>query len=179
MKTIILLTAVLLFLSGCASFPGLEGVLLRSPQSKSLARANELLESGDRSGAVRELTAVTEAKGVSGVTDEALFRLALLTVHPAVDSGGNLHALNLLKRLKREYPASRWTVQSGQLSELLAGADELRRQVKSLKSQNQSLRSQNQTLRSQNQTLGSEVNELNRNINQLKQLDQELEKRRH
>lgn len=171
MKATILLTALLLFLSGCASFPGLEGALQRSPQSKSLARAQELLESGDRSGAVRELTAVTDARGVPGVTDEALFRLALLTVHPAADTNGNLSALNLLKRLKREYPASRWTVQSGQLLELLAGAEELQRQVKSLKSQNQSLKSQNQAL-------GSEINELNRNINQLKQLDQELEKRR-
>jgi hypothetical protein len=136
----------------------------RSPQSKNLARANELLKSGDKAGAARELTAVTDAEGVTGITDEALFRLALLNIHPAADPSGNLHSLNLLKRLKREYPASRWTVQSGQLIELLTGVEELRRQVRSLKSQNQ--------------TLGSEVNELNRNIEQLKQLDQELEKRR-
>jgi peptidoglycan hydrolase CwlO-like protein len=80
------------------------------------------------------------------------------------DPGSNLHAINLLKRLKKEYPASRWTVQSGQLTELLSGVEDLRRQIKSLKSQNQNL--------------GSEVNELNRNIEKLKQLDQELEKKR-
>jgi len=164
MKITFPLIVLLLLVSGCASFPGWEAVLQRSPQSKNLARAHDLLDSGDRAGAVRELTAVTEAKGVAGITDEALFRLALLTVHPVAEASGNLHSLNLLRRLKKEYPASRWTVQSGQLIELLVGTEELRRQVKSLKSQNQSL--------------GSEVNELNRNIEQLKQLDQELEKRR-
>jgi hypothetical protein len=164
MKITVLTTFLLLFLCGCASFPGWDGGMQRFTQSRNLARANALLESGDKAGAARELSAVADAAGVAGVTDEALFRLALLTIHPVADSGGNLHAINLLKRMKKEYPASRWTVQSGQLLELLSGVEELRRQVKSLKSQNQ--------------TLGSEVNELNRNIEQLKQLDQELEKRR-
>jgi len=164
MKIIVFSTLLLLFLCGCASFRGGESVTQHFTQSRNLARANDLLQSGDRSGAVRELTALIDAKGIVGITDEALFRLALLHIHPVADPGSNLHAINLLKRLKKEYPASSWTVQSGQLIELLSGVEDLRRQIKSLKSQNQ--------------TLGSEVNELNRNIDQLKQLDQDLEKKR-
>ena len=179
MKITILLTVLLLLVSGCASLPVREVRVERSPQSINLARANELLKYGDKAGAIRALTAVTDANGVTGITDEALFRLALLIIHPVAESGDNLLPKNLLNRLNKEYPRSSWSVQSGPLIDLLASAEELERQVKSLKSQNQTLRSQTQTLRSQNQTLGSEVNELNRNINQLKQLDQELEKRRH
>jgi prefoldin subunit 5 len=47
---------------------------------------------------------------------------------------------------------------------VLAGVEELRRQIRNLKNQNQAL--------------GNEVNELTRNIKQLKRLDQELEKAR-
>jgi len=164
MKIIVFSTLLLLIMCGCASIPSGESVIQHFTESRNLARANEFLQTGDRSDAIRELTAVTEAKGIVGITDEALFRLALLYIHPVTDPGSNLHAINILKRLKKEYPASRWTVQSGQLTELLSGVEDLRRQIKSLKSQNQ--------------TLGSEVNELNRNIEQLKQLDQELEKKR-
>jgi len=164
MKIIALATFLLLSLCSCASIPSGERVVQHFTQSRSLSRANELLQAGDRVGAVRELNVVTDAKGITGITDEALFRLALLNIHPVADPGSNLHAINLLKRLKREYPASRWTVQSGQLIELLSGVEDLRRQIKNL--------------RSQNQDLGSELNELNRNIDQLKQLDQDLEKKR-
>jgi len=158
---------ILLFFAtaGCASLKsGYDGGVKRLSQSRSLSRATGLLESADRSGAVRELTAITESGNHAGITDEALFRLALLELHPSAERDGNLHSLQLLKRLKKEFPGSVWTVQSGHLLELLAGAEELRRQ--------------NRNLKNQNQSLSGEVNELNRNIDQLKRLDQELEKKR-
>ena len=165
MRKFVLLTILLLVMCGCASSQGSGGGLMqRLTQSRNLARATGLLEAGDRAGAVRALTVVADAGGISGITDEALFRLALLNIHPAAERDGNLPALQLLRRLKKEYPLSHWTAQSGQLLELLSGADEMRRQIRSL--------------RSQNQSLNNEVNELNRSIDQLKQLDQELEKRR-
>lgn len=165
MRRIVLLTTVLLVMCGCASLRGGDGgVMQRFTQSRNLVRATGLLEAGDRPGAMKALTAVTDSGGFSGITDEALFRLALLSLHPSAERDSNSHALLQLKRLKKEYPASPWTAQSGQLLELLSGVDELRRQVKNL--------------RSQNQALSSEVNELKRNIDQLKSLDQELEKRR-
>lgn len=158
MKRILFLTVLLLGASGCASFrSGEGGVMQHYSQSRKLAAARERLEAGDRSGASRDLTAITEAGGVTGVTDEALFRLALLNLRPPGERDGNLHGVQLLRRLKKEYPSSPWTVQSGHLLELLSGVEEMRRQNRSLK---------------------NEVSELNRNIEQLKRLDQELEKQR-
>lgn len=165
MRKVLLLIMLLVGASGCASLPGGEGgVVQRFSQSRKLAAAMDMLGEGNQSGAARELTAITEAGGVAGVTDEALFRLALLSLRLPGEREGNLHGLQLLRRLKKEYPASPWTVQSGHLLELLSGVEELRRQ--------------NRNLKSQNQSLSNEVNELNRNVDQLKRLDQELEKQR-
>lgn len=162
MKRIVLLI-LLLVVNGCAALKiGDGGIVNRFNQSRELARATEMLASGDRDGAVRALAAICDSGGVPGVTDEALFRLALLSIHPAVDREGNLPSLQLLKRLKKEYPASSWTAQAGQLTELLTGFEELRRQNRSLKSLNQSLSSEN--------------TELKNSIEQLKRLDLELEK---
>ena len=136
----------------------------RFTQSRNLAGAKSLLETGDRAGAIRSLTAIIETGNFTGITDEALFLLALLDLNQSLENEGNLQSLQLLKRLGKEYPASPWTAQSRQLLELLKGIEEMRRQVRNLKSHNQSLT--------------NELNELNRNIDQLKQLDQELEKKR-
>jgi len=163
MKKIVLLILLLFVLNGCATLKiGDGGIVNRFNQSRELARATKMLEAGDRDGAVKALADICDSGGVAGVTDEALFRLALLSIHPAVEREGNLPALQLLKRLKKEYPASSWTVQSGQLIELLAGFEELRRQNRSLKSLNQSLSSEN--------------SELKNSIEQLKRLELELEK---
>src|SRR5262249_9619927 len=103
MKTIIPL--LLLFcINGCASLKSNEGT-----QPATLSRATQLLEAGDKPGATAAFTAVTESSKVQGVTDEALFQLALLSLRPATDREGNAQALQLLKRLKKEYPNSRWT----------------------------------------------------------------------
>lgn len=161
----VLSTILLLALCGCASLRSNEGgVVQRYSQSRNLAAAKSLLESGDRPGAARSLAAITEAGNFTGITDEALFLLALINLRPALDHDGNLQSLQLLKRLGKEYPTSPWTAQSRRLLELLAGVEELRRQARTLKSHNQSL--------------NNEVNELKRNIDQLKRLDQELERKR-
>jgi len=166
MRRIVLLMLFVL-VSGCAT-PKLKqgdgGIVDRPQQPKDLDRATAMLESGDRAGAVKVLAVVSNSSGVAGVTDEALFRLALLSMRPATEKEGNQQALQLLKRLKKEYPASRWTVLSGPLAELLAGVEDLPRQ--------------NRKLKNHNQSLSNEVNELHRNIKKLKRLDQELEKER-
>jgi dGTP triphosphohydrolase len=130
----------------------------------TLDQATALLDAGDRRGAIRAFTAICDSSGVPGVTDEALYQLALVSLRPVTDREGNAQGLQLLKRLKKEYPASRWAERSGPLVELLVSSEELRRQNKNLKSQNQSL--------------NNEVSELHRNIKKLKRLDQELEKER-
>lgn len=164
MRTV-LLTILLLAVCGCASLRSNDGGMAqRFTQSRNLASAKAQLEAGDRPGTARSLAAITEAGNFPGITDEALFLLALLNLRPAPEYEGNHQALQLLKRLGKEYPASPWASQSRQLLELLTGVEEMRRQVRSL--------------RSQNQSLSNEVGELKRNIDQLKRLDQELEKKR-
>ena len=158
---------------GCATTrPGEKsgGLLQHYSESKRLASAVALLEKGDSPGAARILEALCTDTPTAGVTDEALFRLALLSLKPSVERPASPQGHQLLKRLKKDYPSSPWTAQAAPLFELINSAEELRRQ--------------NRNFRAANQSLGKEVNELNKNINeltrnieQLKHLDQEIEKK--
>lgn len=164
MKTIPLLMIVVLLVSGCASLNfGEGGVVQRFNQSRNLAAATALLEKGDRPGAIGKLTAIVASPGVPGITDEALVRLALLTLRSPTEREGSSQALQLLRRLKKEYPTSPWTLQAAALTEVLAAADEMKRQ--------------NRHYRTVNQSLTGEINELKQSIDQLKRLEQELERK--
>ena len=161
----VLLTILMLAVCGCASLRSVDvGPMPRYSLSRSLTEAKSLLEIGNRTEAARSLSKIIDGRSYSGITDEALFLLALIDLKPAQEQEANSRSLQLLKRLAKDYPASPFTAQSHQLVELLTGIDEMHRQVRNLKSQNQSL--------------SKEVEERNRNIDQLKKLDQELEKKR-
>ena len=138
------------------------GFMQRYAGSKKLAQAVEMLTAGDSPGAAKVLDAICTDTPVAGVTDEALFRLALLSLKPSAEKPASAQAHRLLKRLKKEYPASPWTAQAAPLIELINVSDDLSRQNKSTKAANHALT--------------REVNELNKHIKQLKRLDQELEK---
>jgi uncharacterized protein YceK len=165
MKTILITIVALLLLAGCATTNKGEsgGFLQRHSGAKKVAHAVNLLDRGDSAGAVKELNAVCAASPMAGVTDEALFRLALLSLKPSVEKPASAQGHALLKRLKKEFPDSPWTAQAAPLFELIGVADELKHQNKSLKATTQSLT--------------KEINELNKNINQLKHLDLELEQK--
>lgn len=124
-----------------------------------------MLAAGNSDGAARILNAVISAPPKPGVTDEALFRLALLSLKPGLDKPAAAQGQQFLKRLAKEYPNSPWTILAGPVSELINVAEELKRQSKSLKGTNQSLT--------------KEIGDLNRNLDRLKQLDVELEKKAH
>lgn len=149
----------------------------RSASAKKLAQAREMLEMGNTVAAEKLLTAVAGGKPVPEVTDEALFRLALLSLQPAGERTSTMQAHHLLNRLAKEYPRSIWTVQSASLTELLNGVEELRRQNRSLKSSNQSLSSEKDSLNRKVEELDGKVRQLNKNLDQLKHLDRELERR--
>lgn len=158
------LFVVISLCSGCASTgKNHQGNLVqRYTAARQLEQADEMLEKGDRAGAAKALHAVVSAPAVPGVTDQALFRLALLTLKPGLERSASAQAQQFLKRLAREYPKSPWTAQADHLNDLIEVADDLRRQNKSLKGSNQSLT--------------KEINDLNNNLERLKKLDQELEK---
>ncbi|SNB45736.1 tetratricopeptide repeat protein [Geobacter sp. DSM 9736] len=154
------LTAVIIIsmLSGCAQIPTWMH-LNSSPyeQRKRLSQAVELVKEGNNASASRLLASICREPGVPGITDEALFRLALLSLR----GGDRENASNMLERLGREYPRSIWTRTANPIVELLAQHDDLR--------------NQNRTLKNTNQALTRENKELLQSIERLKHLDLELE----
>jgi hypothetical protein len=136
-----------------------------------LARAIESLRRGNPAFATGLLEEVCAEPALSGVTDEALFRLALLTIDSEPTKEEIAETLLYLDRLRKEYPDSPWTAQAAPLGDLLTDlaqklrkTEELRRQVKSVKELNLSLSRENKELRL--------------NIERLKNLDLELERKK-
>jgi hypothetical protein len=99
------------------------------------------------------------------VTDEALFRLSVLYLR---DEGnkGTVRALELLERLKNEFPRSLWARQAAPLSVHLAG-------VKTLHDR----RHEVNTLKELNLSLSRDNREMHQTIERLKSLDLELERK--
>jgi len=112
--------------------------------------------------AAKTLEEITTRPPLPGVTDEALFRLALLNLHSATRES-TVKAQHLLQRLGKEYPHSTWNQMGQPILELLDTIAEQRRQIAALKNQNQ--------------TLSKESKDLHQAIEQLKTLDLELEKK--
>jgi hypothetical protein len=136
-----------------------------SEQERSFAGALEYLRTGNGQGARDLLEMVCEAPPVTGVTDEALFRLALLHLGDDGSKGG-VRAQVLLERLRNEFPQSSWTHQAAPLASYLAGAKVLRDRQRELK-----------TLRDLNLSLSHDNRELRQSLERLKQLDIELEQK--
>jgi hypothetical protein len=153
----------------------------RSNGSKNMAQTVEMLRAGDTAGASRLLNAICSGSPIPGVTDEALFRLALLSLKPTPERPATRQGRLLLKRLKREYPSSPWTTQAAPLVQLINAADELRRQNRTLQRSGseptEELKRQNKSLKATNDELTRQINELNRNLEKLKHLDLELEQK--
>lgn len=164
MKKLVLLIVTASLLTGCTATPnywqGARGHWGRT----RLAPGVRELSAGDTAGSVRGLKRASEGRAVSGVTDEVLFRLALLSLKPNRDMLVSKQARHLLKRLKKEYPFSPWTAQAAQLNELIKLVDEL------------SL--QNKAVTAAKESLAKEVEQLKHNILQSKNLDVELERSR-
>ena len=99
------------------------------------------------------------------VTDEALFRLALLSLRENGDKGFQ-RSQTLLERLAGKYPDSIWTRQSAPLLSHLAEVRVLRNRQRGLK-----------TMKELNLSLSRDNRELRQSLEQLKQLDLELEQR--
>ena len=164
----IALLALVTMSAGCA---GLEGrtptprFLQFTEQERSLTGALDQLRMGKEQQARNLLEKVVDGAPAAGVTDEALFRLALLSLRE--DGGkGLLRAQALLERLADKYPASLWTKQSAPLLSHLTEARILRNRQRELKN-----------LKEHNLSLSRDNRELRQSLEQLKRLDLELEQR--
>lgn len=158
-------------LSGCATVQkSLEVQRVHSVQHEKLAQAVKLISVGNTERAAAILSSVVAAPGMPEVTDEALFRLGLLSIPSDLEVDQISKSLKYLERLQKEYPSSTWANQAASLTDLLSEiprriqtTSELRRQIKTLKDLNLSLTRENKEMRL--------------NIEKLKTLDLELEKK--
>lgn len=163
---VVMLLALLALESGCTLFgqnaPATIGI---SGQERQFAGALEFLRADNEQGARVLLERVCDASPIAGVTDEALFRLAVLYLR---DEGGKgvARAQAQLDRLKKEFPKSQWTHQAAPLAAHLAGMKNFRDKERELKS-----------LRELNLSLSRDNKELRQSIERLKSLDMELEQK--
>ena len=152
--------------SGCTGIGGrMPRFLVLSEQERTLIEALDYLGAGEELQARILLEKVVDGGPAAGVTDEALFRLALLSLKEN-GNRGFLRSQTLLERLSDKYPDSLWTKQSAPLLSHLAEVRVLRNRQRELKN-----------LREQNLSLSRENRELRQSLEQLKQLDLELEQR--
>jgi GGDEF domain-containing protein len=143
--------------------PSTETWSWRKMMGRQLDQAVRAIQHKDTQGAAKRLKAIVNQRDVPGVTDEALFRLALLSMNPSMERPVSERGIQLLKRLKRDFPKSSWTVQAEPLLELIDVAENLKAQSRSLSNANQSLETENRDLATK--------------LKQLKRLDMELEQR--
>jgi hypothetical protein len=134
-------------------------------QERRFAGALQYLIQGKEREAEGVLEQVVAGPALSGVTDEALFRLALLQLREE-GGKGDTHAQAELTRLKKEYPRSIWTRQAAPLTAYLAGVGALRDSQREMK-----------TVRERNQSLIRDNKELRQSLERLKNLDIELEQK--
>ncbi len=166
------LLPILLLAGGCSHRPkGPTEIAAIAEQERQFSGALQYLRSGKEQKARDLLEMVCAAQSLPGVTDEALFRLALLELRDE-SAKGIARSLELLGRLKDEYPRSIWTHQAAPLASLLATVKTLNDSQRELKYQREL-----KTLRELNLTLSRDNRELRQTIERLKSLDMELEQK--
>ncbi|MDD2540516.1 MAG: tetratricopeptide repeat protein [Desulfuromonadaceae bacterium] len=156
-----------LLANGCGTFVKMTTPAPRVAYSeeRNFAGGLHYLLSGNESGARDLFERVIDARPLKGVTDEALFRLALLNLRDS-DGKGEPRARALLNRLINEYPHSIWARQAAPLAAYLQEAFTLRMKQRELKE-----------LRNQNLSLSRDNKDLRLSIERLKQLDLQLEQK--
>lgn len=159
----IVVTLLVLLLAGCAhKHNNVAVTAVQLEQERTFAGALEFLKTGREQAARESLERVITLAPINGITDEALFRLALLSLR---DEGGRgpVRTITLLDRLESEYPRSIWTYQAVQLTSYLTSLKTLRDKQREVKN-----------LRDLNLSLSRDNRELRQTIERLKSLDIEL-----
>jgi hypothetical protein len=189
MKKFILII-LLIGMSGCVSLTKPGAPFYGMGQKSKLDKATMLQNQGKTADAVTLLTEITEDPGVSGVTDEALFRLGILRLSSGFEANNLEQGKKDLGRLAKDYPASSWNLLALPLTEFLALSDKALRQGKKLTQQNLSLTKENKELKENNLSMARELKnvkesnvslskenaELRQRVEKLKSLDLDMEK---
>lgn len=163
MKRIILLTLMILSLTGCSTLNKMRSSLVSSYSAQQqLSSALKAMDQGKSAAAIKILEGIIKEPGVNGVTDEALFHLSLLKLSYE-DDDGTLPSLRYLERLQRDYRDSKRARQAKPLLELLKEFTAVKKQNRNLKILNISLTKDNK--------------DMHQSIERLKNLDMQLERR--
>ena len=150
------LLVLVLVTAGCSGRDGRGPRFMAfSEQERTLDDARDRLRAGNVQQARSLLEKVVEGEQTAGVSDEALFRLALLNLNED-GSKGLPRSQMLLEKLAATYPDSAWTRQSAPLLSHLA---------------------EHKVLRNRNYSLSRDNKEMRQSLEQLKKLDLELEQR--
>ena len=157
----------LLFIAACSYGTASPVVVTRVPwlQERSFAGALVFLQTGNETGARDLLEQVVTAPPIPGVTEEALFRLALLRLRDGGEKGV-MGSRALFERLVREYPGTLWARQAAPLVSHLA---EVQQQYIQLRQMGK--------FRERNLSLSRDNEKMRLKLEQLKMLDMELEQR--
>jgi hypothetical protein len=173
MKTLLVGIAIIIGLSGCATIrkenPNIQ------EQRQKLVLARMLLESNRTEAAKKTLSEIVAKPAVAGITDEALFRLALLDLEAGQQKIATEKAGKDLDTILSKFKSSSWSAHATTLKGLIDAYDitlqekaELDRAVKNLKNSNASLTSANASLTKENF-------DLRQDLEKIKKLDLELE----
>ena len=165
LKYTVLIGMLLLTLNGCGGMFGKGAAHEVSDRRQNLAAAVNLIRAGQENEAGHFLELVIAGTREDGVTDEALFRLAILTLNDG-EPGEGKRSLALLDRLRSSYPTSVWTNQSAPLHSYLMVVKNIRIRQRELKA-----------VQEKNLSLSRDVSELRQTIERLKALDRELEQK--
>jgi hypothetical protein len=141
-----------------------------SEKRQNLAKAVDMIRAGQEREACYFLELVIDDSREDGVTDEALFRLAILKLNDG-EPGAGKSSLALLDKLRNGYPSSVWARQAAPLQSYLKGVHNLRnreREVNTLREKN---------LSEKNLSLSRDVHGLRQTIERLKALDLDLEQK--
>jgi hypothetical protein len=162
-----------MLLTGCASLTRPGTPLYRFGQERKLARAETLLERKKIAAATEQLEAICAAPGVPGVTDEALFRLSMISLPNELNKTGQGRARKGLEQLSKEYPSSSWAPIAAAISEALAIFEG---SVTSSHATEEEQRQQLRKLKEQITALSRENHDLHESIEKLKNLEIEMGK---
>lgn len=170
---LLILSTVTCFLSGCATVQQYDPVYQQ--QKEKLVLAQMLIEEKKLAAAKDVLSSLTRDAVIKGITDEALFRLALLNLEQGEQKIATRKAGQNLDKLLSDYPVSPWRSHAASLKGLLDAYDAAVEDRNSMEQNVRSLRSSYSSLKSMNLSLTKENKELRQGIEKLKNLDLELE----
>lgn len=166
MKRLLAVSAVVIGIGGCAT-TGISNKYSQD-QRRKLMLAQILLEDNKAAAAKDILTSLSNEPGVLGVTDEALFRLALLNLEAGDQKIATGKAGRNLDKLIKFYPTSSWKSHAVTLKGLLDTYD-------GTADEKADLEKTARSLKNSNQSLARELKDLRQDMEKLKNLELELE----